>query len=605
MDGNLNGVVDYSLTNPNPNGDLLPLALNFGNAVANYTIYGSDDPEDEAPEEIETIAFAAYENGAPAGAPPKRVFYRFNLTAQELEDPYAYYWVQPDDGSNPGALSDSYWEGPSDNTPDPADLRPVVGAVKPADHVYGQRGTDITFSYNLSAEGTMPTGEQEWDFGGASSGSQSSTAASPTITLTNTIGDYYGTVTAENDYGISEEYEFVITVTTDQSLPVVADVTQEGFTPEGSATFTCNLSTGPGESFVWFFAGKATPNSTTTSVNSVTVTLDDEEGIFNGAWVRVTNEAGTAMPFLFPVRIGFPPTNLSVSVPEVLVKNEIASFSVSFDGSSPLSTAYTWNFDDAGGGEDVDYISYLPNYAVLMQDGDWQHGTLTIDNSIGSATVGFDFYVHWNELKMWLSPNTDYLPGADNFVTVIIEGYDLGYPLAQLTDLYLEYNKDELAPPNYAELAAIDEYGVHVYPDEWNAGTIGNTPWINDGWWLNYGTLITFWPREYFFYLPILQTPHPSVFSGRSTTHYAIMMNISAFGDYSSEVGDGGIICNFRMYLPEGIGSGDFPYSAELKNYRYDESSPPALITCYLDENDVSHAFSNEPSIWIDVHDSE
>lgn len=604
VDGNLDGWV-YSSPG-STDGDLLPLAQNFGNTVANYTIYGSDDPEDEEPEEIETIAFAAYQNEAPAGAPPKRLFYRFNLTEQELEDPYAYYWVRPDDGETPlyGAYSDSYWEGDNDSTPNPADLRPVIGAVKPANHIYGQRGTDVTFSYNLSADGTTPTDAQEWDFGGASSGSQSSTAASPTITLTNTIGDYYGTVTAENDYGISEEYEFVITVTTDQSLPVVADVTQEGFTPNGTATFTCNLSTGPGESFVWLFAGKASPNSITTTASSVTVTLNNEEGMFNGAWVRVTNEAGTAMPFFFPVRIGFPPINLSVSVPEVLVKSEIGSFSASFDGSTSPPTTYTWNFGDAGGGEEVDYVSYLPNYAVLMQDGDWQHGTLTVNNTIGEATVGFDFYVHWNELRMRLSPYTDFLPGSDNFVTVIVEGYDIGHPLAQLPKVYLEYNKSELAPPGYAELSAMGERGIFLYPDEWNAGAVGNAPLANDGWWLDYGTLLPF-PRAWFFYIPLLNTPHPSVFGSRSATHYAIMTNISAIGDYSSEVGDGGIFFNFRMYLPEGIGSGDFPYSAELKNYRYDESSPPNLITYYLDDNDVSHAFSNEPSIWIDVHDSE
>jgi len=50
VEGNLNGVVDYKAPNPpddpagNP-GDL----PNFGRTVANYSIYGSDDPEDALP----------------------------------------------------------------------------------------------------------------------------------------------------------------------------------------------------------------------------------------------------------------------------------------------------------------------------------------------------------------------------------------------------------------------------------------------------------------------------------------------------------------------------------------------------------------------------
>ena len=603
VDGNLNGVVDYNAPNPpddpegNP-GDLPPIAENFLNTVANYSIYGSDDPEDETPELIETIGFGDHEE---VGDWPhsKRLPYRFDLSELDPEDRYPYYWVRPDDGDeNYGAYSDSYWEGDEDETPDPADLRPVVATVYPSEHLIQQKGTDVTFSYSLSEEGPQPAVAQEWDFNGAAAGpTQVFTLAAPTITLTDTTGVYNCTLVAENAFGESEEFDFRITVTTDQSTPVVAGVVQDGFEPEGQATFTCQLSVGPGESYEWDFGGAASPVNPTTYVPYVTVTLATAAGVYAGAWVEVTNEAGTSDRYYFTVRIGYPPADVSVDVPDSLVLHEEATFTADYDESTSEPCTFTWNFGLAGGGEEEDYITYTPEVTLEMLDGGTHHGTLKVENTIGSETVGFDFYVHWNELRMRIVPVDDYLPGDDNFVTVAVEAYDIGHPLWQLMSLYLEYNKHQLAPPEKAYLDSSDE----LYWGEWNAGAIGHSPWYNDGWWLNYGPLLEL-PRSMFFYDQETLKPWPSYFDERKEDYNSIATNISTIGQYYAGVGTTGDFYSFRMYLPQEIDPGDFPYEAEVKNYREPPPGQGGKLTWYMDENEEVHTFSNEPSIWIWVH---
>ena len=590
VDGSQNSIVD--------DNDILEIAGNFNNRIAGYRILGSNATN---PDNAVVVTTIAYGDHADIADEPysMRLSYRVDVSDPEF-DQYAYYWVQPYDNTVPlnyGAYSDSddiLDEFPRDD--DPTDLQPAPPDVPQAVEgiVYGTCETELTLTY-VPGEGKYPlplTG-QTWNFGGAAQGSQTSSAATPTITLASTADDYSATVKVTNAFGDSATTPFTIQTTTDDLPPVVSSVNQSSFTPGEPATFTVIMAQGPKRSCLWDFGGGAwdsgSPPSDTSTEISPTMTLSSTPGYYD-AWVEVSNQNNESPDhFEFQVRVGYPPTGVHVIVPEPIAVGEEVVFEATWDeqvSSPPLE--FSWDFGLAHPDE---LLGPLVN--VTMVNGGSYTGYLTVTNPIGTVVVPFNFRVYWNELLLRIlpqetpqGPKEDSLPGDDGYVTIVAEGHDLAYPLASLAKAYLEYKKSQLACPEYPKLVEIEDE-TYAYPDEWNAGAVGASVWQLDGWWAPYGALAHL-PEPYgragFFYdvvHPPYTDPLISVFPERAETHNQISVSLGPTGNYASVPGDTGDFFSFRMYLAQGISQGDFPFNAFIYCYALQGHTP---ITAYCNE---------------------
>ena len=525
-----------------------------------------------------------------------RLRYSVAVSAPELVKHW-YYWVIPrvlvpgQGGPQWGELSDS---DRGDPDYDPANLRPVIARLRPGDRYVGPAGSQVTYSYEPSSSGPRPIVSQHWYFGNAAQEGPTSEEASPTITLTQTPGEYECALLIYNAFGPSEPRLFTIEVTPGYERPVVGEVEQQGTAPLGQATFTALLVQGPGQEYSWNFGGGATPN--TSSEAEPTVTLSEHDGQYAG-WVEVSNVAGASGPFAFTVKVGYPPDaqQMSVLVPEHIVVGEPAEFTALWNENASLPLEFIWDFDIAYSGE----VENAPLVSVEMQRGGHDYtGHLTVKNYLceeDGVTVSFNFDSYWNQILLHTYPESDITLSGEpgDFVTIVVEGYDLAYPLVNGVVVYLEYAEDQLALPTEDDL--MDPINHLV----WNAGNIGGETWkSNDGWWTPYPPLewsIGELGRWNFFY-DGPGRPKPSRFSEHEQ-HCCINSNLIIIeSSYSSSPGDCGEFYNFRMCLSQEVAPGSFNFWTTIKCYRRGPNEE--LLTFYFDDGDI-WTFSNEPELTI------
>jgi hypothetical protein len=229
-DGSIDGVVRLKdpLTDlPGYIDDIDVLAQSFSYSIAGYRILGNTTPNEGTAEVVKTIAYGDHEDIAD---PPHAMRLSYRVDASDVEfDKYAYYWVRPYDMEtapplepNYGSYSDSD-DDLEEEEPDydPANLQPAAPEVPQAvnGRIYGACESELTLAYVPGENTPLPLTGQTWNFGGAAQGSQSSSVAMPTITLTSTAGNYNATVKVANAYGESGTAGFTIVVTTNDHPP--------------------------------------------------------------------------------------------------------------------------------------------------------------------------------------------------------------------------------------------------------------------------------------------------------------------------------------------------------------------------------------------------
>mgnify|MGYP003924326213 CR=1 FL=1 len=155
--------------------DIVPLAENFFNNVAGYTVLGSATPEGEFSPFLDVPLSVATGDG----------FKRF--TTHPISSPPAYVKVRPYDfGGNLGIASDPVSTA--------LNQRPEILSVTPTS---GQAGTVVEF--RATVVGTPPF-EYLWDFGGGAIPNWSNDA-SPQVTLVGTAGIYDASLRVDNEFG--------------------------------------------------------------------------------------------------------------------------------------------------------------------------------------------------------------------------------------------------------------------------------------------------------------------------------------------------------------------------------------------------------------------
>jgi hypothetical protein len=227
-DGNIDGVV--SIIEDRDEGetdDLSVLASSMFYTIAGYRILGNTTPNEGTAGVVKTVAYGDHEDIAD---PPHAMRLSYRVDASDVEfGKYAYYWVRPYDMETAPPLEPNYGSysdsddvlGEQNPDFDPADLRPAAPEVPQAvnGRIYGACGSELTLAYVPGENTPLPLTGQTWNFGGAAQGSQSSSVAMPTITLTSTAGNYNATVKVANAYGESGTAGFTIVVTTNDPPP--------------------------------------------------------------------------------------------------------------------------------------------------------------------------------------------------------------------------------------------------------------------------------------------------------------------------------------------------------------------------------------------------
>lgn len=616
-DGSVDGRVHLYDELEDPEGyvdDLQILSERMFHTIAGFRIMGATAAAPTTKILVTTVPFGSHVD-IPDDPYSMRLSYRVDASNVNFGK-YAYYWVQPYDMEtvppaepNYGSYSDSDDViGELNPDYDPANLLPTAPEVPQVTNgrILGACSTALTIAYNPGENTPLPITGQTWAFGGASSGSQSSSDAMPTITLTSTAGNYKATVKVTNAFGESATTPFVISVTTNDPIPVIKEIRQSAHTPGEPATFTVLMSQGPARTWFWDFNGaawdNANPPNDTSTAESPTMTLSDVAGFYN-ATVTVGNQNPQSPDTEnFVVQVGYAPTDVAVIVPNPIALGEAVEFEATWDEevtSTPLQ--FTWNFGLAH----PEAMHDSTVYPVMVNGGEYSedqgnNGTLTVTNAIGSVTIPFDFTVYLNEILLEQLDPADVISGeAGDYVIVQVKGHDLAYPLVRSLVVYVEYAEEELAPPSQADLLDSDNQVV------WNVGVEGNSWMAKDGWWTPYTQPFYFFGNEYarytFFYDSVTDDPYRSLFEEREDDYCSFTSHIPLFAEenyYSSQSGDTGFVYNFRLYLPQSIGLGSFDYWARISCYRQLPDLTP--LTYYIDGERNPRMFSNEP--YLDIH---
>lgn len=224
-------------------GDVAKIFDHFDDTIAGYSIEGDsvvDSPP--TPSQYSTIFYSSHDD---VGPKPYQARLRYHKEISSVSAT-SYYWVRPYDMEAVYPAVPSYGEYSTDY----ADLRPEIGPIKPQTPS-GQHGSLMKFSYLPDTAHPVPIVSQEWDFGDAGT-PDSSTSATPTLTLADDPGYYECSLTIENPYG-SDTETFYVTVTQNQSVPVVNSVSQSTTEPGASATFTAEITNLPITTYSWRF----------------------------------------------------------------------------------------------------------------------------------------------------------------------------------------------------------------------------------------------------------------------------------------------------------------------------------------------------------------
>ena len=245
--------------------DVTPIAQNFNVNFDHYEIEWSTTETGPSWTGMVSLPIAD-------GADKASGWMRFAHTASY--SPANWYRITPYDAQgNPGQSS-----APIQTTT--LSQIPSIVSITPSE---GLAGGSATFSAVIS--GSVDT--YSWNFGGAAN-PNTSTEASPTVTLGMTYGSYTVSLDVSNAYG-NDSYEYLFQIVETGDPPDIVLVTPTSGAEGDSVQFAANVAGGSIGTIEWNFGGGATPNISSEASPTVTLGIPGDYS----ASVTANNSFGT------------------------------------------------------------------------------------------------------------------------------------------------------------------------------------------------------------------------------------------------------------------------------------------------------------------------
>ncbi len=244
--------------------DVTPIAQNFG---VNFDHYEIEWSTAEAGPSWTSMASLPLADGADKASG----WMRFAHTA--AYDPAHWYRITPFDAQgNPGQSSAPIQTTTTSQIPSIVSITPNTGLASGS------------ATFNAVIVGVPDS--YSWDFGGAAN-PNTSTEASPTVTLGTTYGTYTVSLDVSNAYG-NDSYEYLFQIVETGDPPDIVLVTPTSGAEGDSVQFAANITGGSINTIEWNFGGGATPNISTDASPTVTLGIPGDYS----ASVTATNAFG-------------------------------------------------------------------------------------------------------------------------------------------------------------------------------------------------------------------------------------------------------------------------------------------------------------------------